>query len=127
MQAFADEMIPMLTPGTDPQKFLFFALHVSAPQLAVDLCHEGGARHDIDRLERQWPQGGVSRRAAQVKAAARERRGGKQGKQRTAAHGERAQTTMFTRRPGTMMIFFGVAPWVYFCASGLAIACNCGC
>lgn len=37
LQAFADEMIPMLPPGTDPQKFLFFALHVSAPQLAVDL------------------------------------------------------------------------------------------
>lgn len=37
LQAFADNMLPLIPDGTPPQKFLFFALHVTDSQLAVPL------------------------------------------------------------------------------------------
>ena len=37
LQALVDQAIPLIPPGTDPRRFLFFALHATDGQLSVPL------------------------------------------------------------------------------------------
>ena len=37
LQEFADAMVPLVPRGTDPRKFLFFALHATDGQLAAKI------------------------------------------------------------------------------------------